>query len=150
MLLNFCNSKLINFIIPVLLFCMIVSSGCVTSGIDTVDSEELESEHKYITEIINIKLKTGEIFTDKEYNFSLSLNDKDDVKIYLYPKPVHDTLNINSNIKRYESYLLQDILSAKVKFKNKPTVTGYIAGGVVLIGLLAFLWWANGERNKRP
>lgn len=150
MVLNFCNSKLINFIIPVLLFCLIVSSGCVTSGINTINSEELESEHKYITEIINIKLNSGEIFTDKEYDFSLSLNDLDEAKIYLYPKLVRDSLNTNPDIKRYESYLLSNILSTKVKFKNKPTVTGYIAGGVVLIGLLVFLWWANGERNKRP
>lgn len=144
------HNKTVNIMIPVLLFCFIFSSGCVTSGIQTIESDDLESDHKYITDIINITLKSGETFSGNDYNFSLALNDRNGAKIYLYPKPKYDTLKVTSKIYQYESFSLTNILSAKVRYKNKPTVTGYIAGGVVLIGLLAFLWWANGERNKRP
>ncbi len=53
----------------------------------------------------------------------------------------------------YYSYckliLLDEKMHAKIYYQSKPTIIGYIGGITGLVAVIAFLWWSNGERNKR-
>ncbi len=147
-MLKYLDTQWVNMITPILIFCFVFFKGCVTSGIETVESDEIESDGSYIKHIYNIKLNNGKILTDNDYNFEIESLEEQESKINCYQKDLSDTIN-NPGINLYENFTLSEIKTAKVKFKNKPTMTGYIIGSARIIGFIALIFVANGARNER-
>lgn len=147
-MLNKINSDLPAFICPLLLFCVTFFSGCSTSGIYTVDGDEFTSEYKYIKKIYSVSYNDSVKFAEADYEFIVYKNKLGEPEeLNCYPK------FLNNKDSLYYSYFkvipLDDKMHAKIYYQSKPTIMGYIGGVIGLVAVIAFLWWANGERNKR-
>lgn len=150
-MLVYINKKLIGFVIPVILFCFVFFSGCSSSKIETIDSDELASDHRSILEIKKIKLTNGDTLSSYHYNFSVKENKTGPVQLFCYLKNQLNTLDTNKYIYAYENFLISDIDSAVVLYKKKPNILLAIAGGVLLFFILGAVWaYFTGEGRKNP
>ena len=143
-------NKSARILIPVIIFFTIIYTGCSTGGnIETVDSKTLKDDADDIKYILNFRLKDGRSFSDSSRTGIISL----DFKHGVIPQICYfKTEKGPDSLSRYyaaQTFNLEDVSKAIVLYK-KDNSLGLLAGGALAIGLVVFLFWANGERNKRP
>lgn len=148
MILKIINKYLTGFTTQVLLFSVMFYAGCSSSNIETVDSQTIQSEHNDITRIFSFDLKNGKSFNDDIHNIYLSyaINNKSQI---IYNGPAIDSLGKNITGSLYQSFSLSDVTSAVVQFKKNSNPLPVILGITAAIGIVALIFLANGERNKR-
>jgi hypothetical protein len=145
------NKKLISFLTNVLLTTFIFYSGCSSSGgKDTVDGSTLEDDYKDIQVIYSFKIKDGRQFSKSNdvCNIYIQKSGSTGLKIFAVCDSI-DAEGYRRYTKVINSFSLSDVTRANVLYKKSSSPVGIIIGVVVFIGLLAFLFWASGERNKR-
>lgn len=142
--------KLVPAITPILLF-VYVFSGCSASDPEreTIDNRTLVEDRKDIERVFSFTLKGGSTFTDSLYWISLNLSDKKDPRIIYYGPEIKTDTTTYYTGKPFQSFSIFSVISADVLYrKSTSNVMSYI-GPILGLGILVFIFWANGERNKR-
>lgn len=126
MIKNISNINLTRYITFALLVCF---TGCVTSKIEYVESNEFPSGKTYRISEVFLKDGTVLILKDKEPAFKLRYKGNDNVIVY------YEDVNIEKTI------LLKDISRLKIEVLESNTVLSVIVivGSVVLFFLLLFM-----------
>ncbi len=146
-MINKINSVLPAYVIPLLIFCFVFFYGCSSGRVQTVDADDLASDKEDIIEIHSIKLKNGNILTSNYYYLSIQTAGKKGAKVNY---ELNSNIDTSLGLPKSGAYDLSEVLSARVSYVRSDGVpVKEIIGGALLIGLLVFLFWANGERNKR-
>lgn len=148
MILNIINKHITGFVTQVLLFSVLLFTGCSSSNIETVDSYTLQKEHNDISRIYSFELNDGKSFNDDTHNIYLSYAKSNKSQI-IYNGPATDSLGKIISGSLFQSFSLFDVISAEVQFKKKNNPLPVILGVTAAIGIIALIFWANGERNKR-
>ena len=149
-MLEYINKKLIGFITPVLLFCIIFFAGCSSSKIETVDSKTLIEDHEDIDYIRSFKLKNGKTYNNSICSIYMSFADSANPEIiYNGPGNSNDTASREKYNALFQSFRIAEVLSAKVKYEKSSNPLGVLLGGIAAAGIIVYIFWANGERNKR-
>ncbi|MEO8512613.1 MAG: hypothetical protein ABI543_03565 [Ignavibacteria bacterium] len=134
----------------VLLFCLVFCAGCSSSNIETIDSGTLKEDHKDISTIYSFKLRSGESFNDSLHNIYLNFSNSANPEIiYNGPDTKTDTSGNLVSKSLFQSFSLFNVLSAKVKYKKSNNPLWTILGGIAAVGIIIYIFWANGERNKK-
>lgn len=147
-MLKIINKYLTGLITHVLLFSILFFTGCSSSNIETVDSNTLQLEHNDILRIYSFDLKNGKSFNDDTHKIYLSYA-KNFMSQIIYNGPAIDSLAKNITGSLFQSFSLFDVISAEVQYKKKNDPLPVILGVTAAIGIVALIFWANGERNKR-
>lgn len=142
--------KLVPAITPILLF-VFVFSGCSASDPEreTIDGGTLIEDRRDIEKVFSFTLKGGRIFSDSLYWIGLNFSDKKDPRIIYYGPEIETDTTTYFTGKPYQSFSIFSVVSADVLYrKSTSNVMSYI-GPILGLGILVFIFWANGERNKR-
>lgn len=148
MILNTIHKHLTQIVIQVLLFSVVFYTGCTSSYIETVDGNTLQKEHNDISKIYSFDLKNGKSFNAEKNNIYLSFANSSLPQI-IYNGPEIDSLGKKITRSLFQSFSLFDVMSAEVQFKKKNNPLPVILGVTLAIGIVALIFLANGERNKR-
>jgi len=85
------NSVLPAYVVPLLFFCLVFSSGCSGSRVQTIDADDLAVDKDEIIKIHSIKLKNGNILTSNYYYLSIQTAGKKEAKVNYELKSNIDT-----------------------------------------------------------
>lgn len=142
--------KIVPVVTPLLIF-LFVFAGCSSSEPEreTVDRKTLVEDKKDINRIYSFTLKGGKTFNDSLNEIGLDLTDKKDPRIVYYAPEIKTDTATYYTAKPYQSFSIFSVISADVLYRKSSSKIMPILGPIIGIGVLVFIFWANGERNKR-
>lgn len=148
MILKIINKYITGFAAQVLLISILFYTGCSSSNIETVDSNTLQKDHNDISRIYSFELKDGRSFNDEKNNIYLNIANSSLPQI-IFNGPATDSLGKNIPGSLFQGFSLFDVIHAEVQYKKKNNPLPVILSITAAIGVVVFIFWANGQRNKR-
>lgn len=138
------SKNFLTLISGILIFTMILFTGCSSSSVKTIDGGTLGKDCSEIKSILNFKLKTGEIYNEKDHFIYLECADSSETRV------ICETLKIEDHTYKKQSFSLSEILSAKVKYPNGSNSVLYsVIGGALFIGIIV-LFIVSSDKSGRP
>lgn len=150
-LIKYINSKLVRILTPIVIVFVILLSACGPSILEreTIDNITLKEDYRDIDWIYSFTLKSGKTFTDSIYSIGLNFKDKKDPRIIYNGPDIKADSAGNFSDEPIQSFSIFDVKEADVIYKKSTSSIMPIVGPIIAVAVIVFIFWANGERNKR-